>query len=290
MLYTSFMKNALIVVIALTVIGFGVLGYHTYKTYAELKSTEAKLAQTTLTYEEQVSELKKQNEELEKNLEEEKERNQNFEDQIDDIEDTVSDLEKLKGLDKELLQKYSKIYFLNEHYIPKKIKDIDEKYVLAGRSPQQFHGDALPFLEDMFDAAKEDGIDLKVVSAYRSFSTQAIVKARHLTVYGTGANRFSADQGYSEHQLGTTLDLTTPKLGADFDAIDKEPAYAWLQEHAHLYGFVLSYPKGNAYYVFEPWHWRFVGVSLAKKLHRDGKNFYDADQRMIDSYLIKIFD
>ncbi len=284
------MKNALIVFILVTVIGFGALGYYTYKTYSQLKSTEATLAQTTLTYEEQVAELKKNNENLATDLEKEKDRNENFEDQIDDIEDAVGDLEKLKKLDKELLQKYSKIYFLNEHYVPKKIEVIDPKYVLDGRSPQEFHASALPFLTDMFDAAKDDGIDLKVVSSYRSFRTQAIVKARHLTVYGTGANKFSADQGYSEHQLGTTLDLTTPKLGADFDAIDKEPAYKWLQEHAHLYGFVLSYPKGNAYYIFEPWHWRFVGVSLAKRLHRDGKNFYDADQRTIDSYLIKIFD
>ncbi len=284
------MKNALIVFVLITVIGFGALGRYTYKTYAELKTTKATLAQTTLTYEEQVEQLRKDNEELANNLEEEKDRNEDFEDQIDDIEDAVGDLEKLKKLDKELLQKYSKIYFLNEHYVPKKIEDIPESYVLAGRSPQQFHASALPFLIDMFDAAKEDGIDLKVVSSYRSFNTQAIVKARHLTVYGTGANKFSADQGYSEHQLGTTLDLTTPKLGADFDRIDLEPAYKWLQEHAHLYGFVLSYPKGNAYYIFEPWHWRFVGVSLAKRLHRDGKNFYDADQRTIDSYLIKIFD
>lgn len=284
------MKVKLVVLIAIVAAGFTAHGYYTHKIYKQLKSTEATLAQTTLTYEERIADLRKENTTIADELAMEKEKNENFSDQIGDIKDTVSDLEKLKRLDKELLQKYSKVYFLNEHYVPKKIEDIDPTYVLPGRTPQQFHASALPFLEEMFDDAKKDGIDLRVVSAYRSFNTQAIVKANHLTVYGSGANKFSADQGYSEHQLGTTMDLTTPKLGANFETIDKNPAFAWLVDHAHQYGFVLSYPKGNSYYIFEPWHWRFVGVSLAKKLHKEGKNFYDADQRMIDSYLIKIFD
>jgi hypothetical protein len=52
---------------------------------------------------------------------------------------------------------------------------------------------------------------------------------------------------------------------------------------------VLSYPKNNSYYVYEPWHWRFVGVVLSSKLRQEGKNFYDLDQREIDNYLIDIF-
>jgi hypothetical protein len=42
--------------------------------------------------------------------------------------------------------------------------------------------------------------------------------------------------------------------------------------------------------MYEPWHWRYVGVALATKLHNDGKNFYDTDQRVIDQYLISLFD
>ena len=108
--------------------------------------------------------------------------------------------------------------------------------------------------------------------------------------FGSGANKFSAEQGYSEHQLGTTIDFTTPALGASFSAFDTTSAYEWLQGNAHRFGFVLSYPKGNAYYIYEPWHWRFVGVELATKLHTEGKRFYDMDQREINDYLSKIFD
>lgn len=148
----------------------------------------------------------------------------------------------------------------------------------------------MEFLEDMLDAAKDDGIDLKVLSAYRSFDEQISVKQSHTVVYGSGANTFSADQGYSEHQLGTTVDLTTPEINGAYESFADTDAYQWLQKNAYKYGFILSYPEGNAYYVFEPWHWRFVGVDLARDLHRKGDNFYDWDQRKIDEYLIKIFD
>ena len=111
-----------------------------------------------------------------------------------------------------------------------------------------------------------------------------------MVTYGSGANQFSADQGFSEHQLGTTIDFTTPELGANFDNFKSSSAYDWLLSNAYKYGFVISYPEGNNYYQFEPWHWRFVGKGLAKRLYEDGEYFYDLDQRTIDSYLINIFN
>lgn len=68
------------------------------------------------------------------------------------------------------------------------------------------------------------------------------------------------------------------------------PSFEWLKEHAHDYGFILSYPKGNEHYMYEPWHWRFVGVALATSLYERKLNFYDIDQREIDSYIGKLFD
>ena len=74
------------------------------------------------------------------------------------------------------------------------------------------------------------------------------------------------------------------------EGFDKTPEYKWLTDNAYKYGFVISYPAGNKYYKYEPWHWRFVGVALATKLHEDGIYFYDMDQRLIDNYLANIFD
>lgn len=227
---------------------------------------------------------------LEDDYRQEKKKNDNFEDQIKDISGTVSDLDKLSKTDEELLQKYSKVYFLNEHYIPEKIVEIDKPYLYNETLTKTVHGKVEPYLKDMFDDALADGVKIWVVSSYRSFYEQASLKGSYTVTYGSGANTFSADQGYSEHQLGTTLDFTTEGLGGGLNGFEGTAAFTWLQENAHKYGFTLSYPKNNAYYVYEPWHWRFVGEDLAEDLHEKGQFFYDWDQREIDKYLIKIFD
>lgn len=218
-------------------------------------------------------------------------KNAMFAKEIAGIAGTVGLLEKISKTDKELLQKYSKIYFLNEHYIPESLAQITKKYLAVGNDEEWFHARVWPRLQTMLDAASRDGITLQVVSGYRSFDTQRELKYGYRVTYGSGANQFSADQGYSEHQLGTTVDLTTPAMGSSLTTqFEKMSEYAWLQANAHRYGFILSYPKGNIYYQFEPWHWRYVGVSLATKLHNEEKYFYDLDQREIDVYLASFFD
>ncbi len=229
-------------------------------------------------------------EELEDDYKKEKNKNDDFEDQIKEISGTVKDLDKLSKTDEELLQKYSKVYFLNEHYIPEKIEEIPKQYLYNENVSKSIHGKVEPYLTDMLEDALEDGVKIWVVSAYRSFYEQASLKGAYTQTYGSGANTFSADQGYSEHQLGTAIDFTTEGIGGGLSGFEATKAYQWLQQNAHKYGFTLSYPKDNAYYIFEPWHWRFVGEDLAEDLHDDGKFFYDVDQREIDKYLIKIFD
>jgi LAS superfamily LD-carboxypeptidase LdcB len=220
----------------------------------------------------------------------EKDRNEDFERQIKKISKTVGVLDKLSKTDEELLQKYSKVYFLNEHYVPESLKQISNEWKYTETKDLKLHSNVLPFFDEMVADAKAEGVDLWVVSAYRSFNEQATLKGQYLTTYGSGANTFSADQGYSEHQLGTTVDFTTKGLGGGLDGFQNTTAYAWLLENAHNYGFVMSYPPNNAYYTFEPWHWRFVGDKLARDLHRENAYFYDWDQRKIDGYLVSVFD
>jgi LAS superfamily LD-carboxypeptidase LdcB len=210
--------------------------------------------------------------------------------QIQDITSTVGQLKKLSETDVELLKKYSKIYFLNENYVPLKLSDLDPKYLNNKNKQVQVHTDILPHLIAMLESVKSQGIEIQILSGYRSFATQASLKSDYKTTYGSGANKFSADQGYSEHQLGTTLDFTTEKIGAVLTGFDKTEGYKWLSANAYKYGFILSYPKSNTYYIYEPWHWRYVGVALATKLHDQNINFYDASQRDIDQYLANIFD
>lgn len=276
-------KPLFIVVFVLAILGFSGGGYLYY-------GISQGIIENTIALEERIMELEDERVYLATILKDEKEKNEMFALQIGDIAGTVGKLDKLSKTDKELLQKYSKIYFLNENYVPEDLTNIPPDYIFQEGKKIQMHTKAYPYLQEMLTDAKRAGFEIRVISAYRSFGEQSALKNSYLVNYGSGANRFSADQGYSEHQLGTALDFTTEELGVDFTSFKNTDAYLWLTENAHKYGFILSYPEGNDYYQFEPWHWRFVGKSLARLLNEEGWDFYDMDQRRIDAYLINIFD
>ncbi len=207
------------------------------------------------------------------------------------ISNTVDTLQKLSKTDPELLKKYSKVFFLSENYAPAHLTVLPPDYLYSSTRSEKFLSESWPHLKTMMDTAKSQGVSLYVKSGYRSFAEQKSLKSNYSVIYGKGtANAFSADQGYSEHQLGSTLDFITPGLGGNLTGFDSTESFAWLQKNAYRFGFVLSYPKANGYYIYEPWHWRFVGVKLATYLHDNAKNFYDMDQRDIDTYLISLFD
>lgn len=219
------------------------------------------------------------------------EKSNQLKEEFNEVNDNVEDLTKITTTDPELLQKYSKVYFLNEHYAPIDLKTISSKYTYNTDKKYEIHEQVWPYLKDLLEDAEDDGMSLQIISAFRSFNEQSSLKGAYTVTYGAGtANQFSADQGYSEHQLGTTVDFTTPEVGSTYSGFAQTKEYKWLRENAQKYGFVLSYPENNSYYQFEPWHWRFVGKKLARDLHKEGKFFYDLTQRKIDSYIVDLFN
>ena len=262
---------------------------------SDLSSTTASFASSTQAY---LATLEQKNTALsdalyaqQQNVEAIQNRLGGFEQAVGTISSSVGVLEKLSKTDPELLQKYSKVFFLNEHYTPERLSQIDQQYVYSETRVEKINALVAPFLNSLLAAARGQDVELYVKSAYRSFDEQDALKSGYKVTYGAGtANQFSADQGYSEHQLGTTVDFISSGQGGVLEGFDKKPAYQWLQDNAYRYGFVLSYPKGNNFYIFEPWHWRFVGVALATSLHNQSKYFYDLEQREIDEYLVRIFD
>lgn len=264
-----------------------VLGYLGYR-YNDLNKQFILSKITVENLQKKLTELELEKTNLTSTLQVEQGKNTIFAEQIGQISGQVGTLTKLSQTDKELLQKYSKVYFLNENYTPSQLAIIEKEYLKDKSRNFLIHAQVWSYLKKMLDASADDEVPLLIVSAYRSFFEQYGLKTNYKTVYGTGANTFSADQGYSEHQLGTTVDLATPT--STISTFEKTEAFVWLVKNAHKYGFIMSYPKDNKYYMYEPWHWRFVGVSLANKLKEDDKNFYDLDQREIDTYLVSIFD
>jgi len=269
----------------LAVAGAGVYGY------TDVAGAMSATASSTVQLEQKITALSDQLYATQQGLAQVQERLGGFESTVGDISGTVDVLEKLKNTDRELLQKYSKVFFLNEHYAPPRLEQIEKEYTYNEARAEKVHAQVAGHLEDMLNEAKDDNIDIYVRSSYRSFEEQKALKSAYTVTYGAGsANAFSADQGYSEHQLGTTIDFSASRQDGLVESFDKTPAFAWLTKNAHRFGFVLSYPKGNSYYMYEPWHWRFVGLELAEYLHDKEKYFYDLEQRKIDEYLPNIFD
>jgi D-alanyl-D-alanine carboxypeptidase len=110
-------------------------------------------------------------------------------------------------------------------------------------------------------AAFADGVDLFIVSAYRSIDRQVEILRRKLA---TGAAIedvlcVNAPPGFSEHHTGRAVDLSTPGCRVLDLEFDKTPAFSWLSSHADGFGYQLSYPIGNQRgFQYEPWHWYYV--------------------------------
>lgn len=113
-------------------------------------------------------------------------------------------------------------------------------------------------LARMCETAANEGVELQVVSAFRSIEYQLGILERKLAQGFTMDEilRTNAAPGYSEHHTGRCVDFTTPGFTALEKEFERSPAFPWLQRHAAEHGFVLSYPPGNVHGIaYEPWHW-----------------------------------
>lgn len=143
------------------------------------------------------------------------------------------------------------------------------------------------FLE-MQKAAAADGVTVWMQSGYRSVKYQTSLYERKTKYYlDKGCDNATAKEkaaavvnppGYSEHNCGLAADLNSPEHTGLDEGFEKTAAFRWLCEHAGDYGFILRYPKDaedKTEIIYEPWHWRYVGVENAAKINASGLCFED---------------
>lgn len=141
------------------------------------------------------------------------------------------------------------------------------------------------FLE-MQKAAADDGVTVWMQSGYRSVKYQTSLYERKTKYYlDKGYDNATAKEkaaavvnppGYSEHNCGLAADLNSPEHTGLDEGFEKTAAFRWLCEHAGDYGFILRYPKDaedKTEIIYEPWHWRYVGVENAAKINASGLCF-----------------
>lgn len=142
-------------------------------------------------------------------------------------------------------------------------------------SEVQVRKDTAVALQDMFDSAKKDTINLVLASGYRSYKLQAIVYESFVKLQGQKtADAQSARPGFSEHQLGLAADIVPQNSACQLEVCFADtPEGKWLASNAHLFGFLIRYGKDQKNivgYQFEPWHVRYVGKELAKEVFNEG--------------------
>ena len=135
-------------------------------------------------------------------------------------------------------------------------------------------------------AAARDGVDVRMQSGYRSVSYQKKLYDNKTQYYrNKGLSEAAAREkaaaivnppGCSEHNCGLAADLNSPEHTGLDEGFEKTAAFRWLCEHAGDYGFILRYPKDaedKTEIIYEPWHWRYVGVENAAKINASGLCF-----------------
>ncbi len=146
---------------------------------------------------------------------------------------------------------------------------VNKNYGLPKDYDPKVNKEALDALKNMQADAKTLNLNLTLISGYRSYEDQDILHQKYVLKDGEVlANTYSAKPGYSEHQTGLAFDV-----GSVDRSFEDTMEAKWLDENAHLYGFIIRYPKGKTDvtgYIYEPWHIRYLGVEIATKVKQSG--------------------
>lgn len=182
---------------------------------------------------------------------------------------------------------------LPSSYKPK-LATVSQSYYSLPSKDNRFDSRAAPHLEQMIHDARADGVQLVIVSGYRSMAYQTENFDRKVSQFrkegyteSTASSKAAilvAPPGTSEHESGLAADIVSSdwyKKNADLtEAFDQTEAFAWLKKHAAAYGFILRYPKGKTAVTgisYEPWHWRYVGKENAEKINSLGECLEEYD-------------
>ena len=157
-------------------------------------------------------------------------------------------------------------HYLDENYKPAGLVTFSRDYSYEDQKAQRVVVDA--FLVMQKTCKEQTDAQLMVNSAYRSYQEQIGTHKRNPKGYAARA-------GSSEHQTGFALDITSREHPMRWP-FDKSEEGVWMREHCHEYGFILRYPEKQSHifgFAYEPWHLRYVGKEVAKRIHDEDITF-----------------
>lgn len=175
---------------------------------------------------------------------------------------------------KELLLLTNKYYVLKSNYVYGDLVTISTRY--SNRSGQKLNEETYEAFKKLVESGEQAGVYIRNLSAYRSYSTQKSIYNNYKNQHGlTWTDKWSARPGHSEHQTGLALDVAVKGKGS-FDGFENTKEFEWLKDNAHIYGFILRYPKDKTDitgYGYEPWHYRYVGKEVATYIYENNLTY-----------------
>lgn len=177
---------------------------------------------------------------------------------------------------KDLLVLVKKGFYLPDDYEPELVDP--EIPVAPDCNNPKMTKETSKALTKMYQAAKKEGLELVVNSAYRSYQTQVDTMADFEKRYGGQyANEYVARPGASEHQTGLGIDLTSQSVvEGKKNVFGDTKEYKWVIENCAKYGFIIRFENGTdniTGIAHEPWHLRYVGEKVAKQIVSKGWTF-----------------
>ena len=155
----------------------------------------------------------------------------------------------------------NKYYYLDKNFEGDNLVNVEPNYGVG-----MLNKEAYEAFKRMSNDARNEGLYILSRSPYRSYGTQYSIYNNYKNTRGLAwADSWSARPGHSEHQTGYALDVKS-YTSDSLDSFGYTKEYAWMQNNAHKYGFILRYPSGKEFitgYNFENWHYRYVGVDAA---------------------------
>ena len=166
----------------------------------------------------------------------------------------------------------NKYYSLDEKYEPNNLETISKQYALEG---MELVHDAKIAFEEMAKAAKKENLNIIAMSTYRDYNYQVKIYNQYIKADGQKkVDTYSGRPGHSEHQTGLAVDVYNGKV--NYTKFETTKEFAWMNEHAHEYGFILRFPKDKIEetgYTYESWHYRYVGKNEAKYIKENNISF-----------------
>lgn len=154
-------------------------------------------------------------------------------------------------------------------------QDYEPSDLVSVGNGQKMRSEAAEYVNKLLKDINADGLYLQAQSGFRSIDLQTRLYNNYVARDGVEeADTYSARPGSSEHHTGLAIDLSHD--GSLEESFENTKQFEWLQKNAHRYGLILRYPKDKVYmtgYMYEPWHYRYVGIEVATLIKNEGITF-----------------